>query len=192
MPLPSPTEAKRGSVVGSVPGLLRMTEMARFEGPRITRWTNGRKPGDSAGDLPRGTARRARTEECLGVAAIVGVRTIPDQRLRCEIQVPRPRHGAIPGADPAKQGVVRAEAIEDGAPQEVLDVALDDRSIRQRQSEAPTSERGGGSNADHHGRMLPQRRDPPQRQTGLRELPVSQKLVGVQCSPFDHEGMCSR
>jgi len=142
--------------------------------------------------LPRRTAWRARTEECLGVAAVVGVRTIPDQRLRCEIKVPWPRHGAVAGSDSAEQGVVRAQAVEDGAPQEVLDVALDDRSVSQREPKSASFERDGSSNTNHHGSMLPQRRDPPQRQTGLRELPVGQKLVGVQGRPFDHKGMCSR
>lgn len=120
---------------------------------------------------------------------MVGIRAIPDERLRCEIQVPRPRNGAVAGADTTEQGIVRAQAIEYGTPEQVLNVTVDDGTVRQRKPETPTVEGRGGSNASHHGGMLLQRSDPPQRQSGLCQLPVRDELVGVQRCPLDHKGV---
>ena len=95
------------------------------------------------------------------MAAVVVVRvgSVPDERLRREVEIARPRHGPESGPGPAEEGVVPTQTLEHGAPQEVLDVALDDRAVRQRETESSALERNGGSNADHHGRMLAQRRD---------------------------------
>lgn len=66
------------------------------------------------------------------------------------------------GPDSAEERVVRAQALEYGTPKEVLDVPIDDRAIRQGEAESSAFERDGGANADQHGLMLAQRRDPPQ------------------------------
>ena len=106
-----------------------------------------------------------RSKEGLGPPIVVDwIRSIPDQCLGREIEVPRPRDRPAARTDPAEQRVIGSEAVEDRAPQESFDITLHDAAIGQRQPEAPTVERRGGSYAKHR-MMLAQRLDRHQRQT---------------------------
>lgn len=99
----------------------------------------------------------------MAAVLVDGIRSVPDEGLGRQVQVPGPCDGPIASADASEQHVVRAQPIEDGAPQQVLDVAFDDGVVSQGEAKATIFQRDDGSNAREHRRMLPQRSDPPQR-----------------------------
>jgi hypothetical protein len=112
------------------------------------------EPGDGAlgklygGGLPSRTTGRTRSQEWLGAATVIGrVGSILDERLRRDIEIARPGNCPRASSHTNEESVVGPQAVENGTPQQVLDVALDDGTVGQRETEAPTIERGGGSNA---------------------------------------------
>ncbi len=48
---------------------------------------------------------------------VSGIRSIPGERLRSDIEIARPGHGPVTGPDAAKEGVVGAQPIEHGTPE---------------------------------------------------------------------------
>lgn len=101
---------------------------ARDEPGLLLLWTD--VASRSSSRMPRRTPWRPRTEERLRAATAVGrVGSVPDERLRCDIEIARPGHRSVSGPDSAEACVVGAQPLENGTPQKVLDVALDDRDV---------------------------------------------------------------
>jgi len=99
----------------------------------------------------------------------------------------------MPRTDASEERVVDAQSVEHGTPKQILNVALDDRTVGQGETEPPTFERGGGSDPNQHdNEMLAQRRDRLQGQARSSQLPVRAELVCVEGRPFDHESMRPR
>ena len=102
--------------------------------------------------LPSRTTRRARPQERLGTAVALGrVGPIPDERLRGDVEITRPRYRAVASSDPAEQGIVGAKPLEHRTPQQILDVAFDDGTVGQGETESSAFEWYGRSNAKQHG-----------------------------------------
>ena len=89
----------------------------------------------------------------------------------------------MPGANAAEQRVVDAQSLEDGSPQQRLDIALDHAAIREDKSKSSALQRRCILDPEHHLRMLPQGLDPPQRKAGPRQLPVIEQLISGQELP---------
>lgn len=130
--------------------------------------------------LPSRTTGRTRPKERLGAATVIGrVGSVPDERLRRDIEITRPRHGPVSGTDTAKEGVIGAEPLENRTPQQVLDVPLHDGTVGQREAESSTFERRGGSNAKQHGWMLAQRCMCTRRKPSLEDGPCVDRDNGL-------------
>ena len=135
---------------------------------------------DSAGGSGARATRGAWPQYRLGPATpLRGIRSIPDQGLRGEVEVARPGHGPVARSGSTEKRVVGAEGFEYRAPQQVLDIALDDRAVRQGETETSSIERRDGADAEHDKPMLAQRFDPLQGLAGLCKVPIEKQLVRV-------------
>ena len=102
-----------------------------------------------------------RPKERRGPPRIVvgGIRTIPDQGLRGDVEVVGPGHGPVTGSDARERGIFGTEPLEHRSPEQVLHVPLDHGSVGQREPEVPFAKWRGGSNSQHDRPILPRRRD---------------------------------
>ena len=115
-----------------------------------------------------------------------GIGAIPDQGFGGDVDLAGPRHRIAIDEGGLEQLATQPDWLEDSAPHKVVDVAIDNLSIGQRQPKPIPVANLNCGNTDHD-QILAKRLDRKKGLTQAGSLPVGTQLGPMGGSPFDHQ-----